>query len=254
MGALENWLAARIEPLTPLEKLASAAKDFDAGSELRALLVALSERGGMIPRERSGLDALDPEQRKMLSRLGVTVGALDLFHPAMLKRKALAVWRELAIISGRRLPPLADEMQPVREASKPVPLGYRVFGKQALRLDSAEKILREAHKTRVEAKDKQFILDPSLAISTGMTSDTIVQLMRAGGFKAKDVIPLEDGAFGPPAQPRWRWHPRRGGSSAHGTQGKRGGKRGGSRPGKPSGRPRGPVPGNPFAELGKLLP
>lgn len=254
MGALENWLAARIEPLAPLEKLASAAKNFDAGSELRALLVALSERGGMLPRERSGLDALDPEQRKMLSRLGVTVGALDLFHPAMLKRKALAVWRELAIVSGRRLPPLADEMQPVREASKPVPLGYRVFGKQALRLDSAEKILREAHKTRVEAKDKQFILDPSLAISTGMTSDTIVQLMRAGGFKAKDVIPLEDGAFGPPAQPRWRWQPRRGGPSAHGTQGKRGGKRGGSRPGKPSGRPRGPVPGNPFAELGKLLP
>jgi ATP-dependent RNA helicase SUPV3L1/SUV3 len=253
LGALEGWLGARMEPLAPLEKLAAAAKEFEAGSELRALLVALSERGGMIPRVSSGLDALDPEQRKMLSRLGVTVGALDIFHPGMLKRKALAVWRDLAITAGRRLPPLADEMQPVLEATRPVPLGYRGFGKQALRLDSAEKILREAHKTRVEAKDKQFILDPSLAISTGMTPDTIVQLMRAGGFKAKDVKALGEGAFGPPAQPRWRWQPRRGGTHAHAAQGKPGGN-GGPRRGKTSGKPSGPVPGNPFAELGKLLP
>ena len=251
ISALEAWLATAMEPLVPLRKLAAAAKDFDAGSELRALLVSLSERGGMVPRTSSGLDALDPDQRKMLSRLGVTVGALDIFHPAMLKRKALAIWRALAVISGRRLPPLADEMQPVLEATKPVPLAYRVFGKQALRLDSAEKILREAHKTRVEGKARQFILDPSLAISTGMTPETILQLMRAGGFKAKDVKPLAEGEFGPPAQPRWRWQPRRGSAPARSGQGQARGKS--HKGGKPPRRDKGPVPGNPFAELGKLI-
>lgn len=260
MAALGQWLEVRMEPLAPLRKLAEAAKDFAAGSELRALLVALSERGGTVPRDQSGLDALDPDQRKMLARLGVTVGALDIFHAGMLKRKALAVWRELAATSGRRLPPLADEMQPVLEAQRPVPLGYRAFGKHALRLDSAEKILREAHKTRVETNERQFILDPSLAISTGMTPDTIAQLMRAGGFKAQDVTALEDGVFGPPAQPRWRWQPRRGGPSSQASKrplrGKvepKGDKRAanGSRP---ESKRSGPVPGNPFAELGKLLP
>jgi ATP-dependent RNA helicase SUPV3L1/SUV3 len=82
-------------------------------------------------------------------------------------------------------------------------------GKQALRLDIAEKLLRAAHEARVAAKGRSFVIDPALAISTGLATSGYAQLLRLGGFQATMPRALPAGAFGPPMPPRWLWRPPR---------------------------------------------
>lgn len=91
----------------------------------------------------------------------------------------------------------------------PCPAGYRRLGTQALRIDMAEKLLREAHGSRVAAGGKTFTLDPALAISMGLGTPAYTQLLRMGGFTANAPRALPEGAFGPPTPPRWRWRPPR---------------------------------------------
>ena len=156
VAALEAWLAKALEPLAPLDKLDEASRSQDSGPELRALLIQLVEHGGMLAREHSGLDKLDKGQRTMLARIGVRVGALDLFVPAMLRPAPITLWRELASVAGRKTRGGAPEaeMPPAIDAGKRerVP-GYRGVGKQLVRLDMAEKLLREAHGAREQARE-----------------------------------------------------------------------------------------------------
>jgi ATP-dependent RNA helicase SUPV3L1/SUV3 len=210
-AALEGWLDTALAPLAPLRALEAATREDGAGPELRALLIRLSEAGGMLERAGSGLERLGEEQRGQLRRLGVKVGALDLFLPAMLKPAALGAWRTLLAARGQALPAPVPNMPPVvalpgRSAPPP---GYRALGKQALRLDLAEKLLRAAHEARVAARGKAFVIDPALAISTGLTTPTYSQLLRLGGFQASMPRGLPEGAFGPPVPPRWHWRPPR---------------------------------------------
>ncbi|MBS0483224.1 MAG: helicase [Proteobacteria bacterium] len=205
------WLDAEMAALTPLRQLEVAAHDLAAGPELRALMIRLVEEGGMLERATSGLERLDKDQRERLRRLGVKVGALDLFVPATLKFAALTAWRTLAAVRGMRLPaPVpgmpAVVMLPVKAAPPP---GYRRLGTQGLRIDMAEKLLRAAHEVRVAAQGKPFVLDPALAVSTGLSTATYARLLRLGGFAPGAVHPLANGAFGPPRPLLWRWRPQR---------------------------------------------
>ena len=93
--------------------------------------------------------------------------------------------------------------------STPTPPGYRRLGKQAVRIDIAEKLLRAAHEVRVGSPRKPFVLDPALAISTGLTTTSYAWLLRLGGFRASVPRPLKPGALGPLQPPRWRWQPPR---------------------------------------------
>ena len=61
------------------------------------------------------------------------------------------------------------------------PPGYRRLGKQWLRLDMAEKLLREAHGARMTAGGKPFALDPARAVSMGLTTAGYAQLLRLAG-------------------------------------------------------------------------
>ena len=87
------------------------------------------------------------------------------------------------------------------------PPGYRRLGPQALRLDVAEKLLRAAHDARVLAKGRPFVIDPALAISTGLTTPNYAALLRLAGFTANPGRHLPQGAFGPPQPAKWRWRP-----------------------------------------------
>jgi ATP-dependent RNA helicase SUPV3L1/SUV3 len=219
VAALDAWLAKAVEPLAPLRKLDEAMTSREAGPELRALLIRLLDAGGMMARESSGLDSLDKGQRTMLARLGVRVGALDLFVPAMLRPAALAAWADLDAGSGgdgggnagadrRRAPDPA--MPPTLAASPaPPPPGYRALGKKWLRLDMAEKLLRDAHAARIAAGRRPFTLDPAKAVSMGLTTASYAQLLRLVGFQPLMPRPLRDGAHGPPAPLVWRWRPPR---------------------------------------------
>lgn len=209
--AFAAWLDGALRPLEPLRRIEAGAADPAAGPELRALLIRLAESGGQLERERASLERLSPEQRKHLTRLGVRVGALDLFVPEMLKVPALAAWRTLQAARGMALPAPVPAMPPVVPliGKAPVPPGYRRLGKQAMRIDMAEKLLRAAHEVRVAARGKAFMLDPARAISTGLTTASYAWLLRIAGFRAIVPRPLREGASGPVQPPKWRWQPPR---------------------------------------------
>ncbi len=229
IGALGTWLDAQLAVLDPLRGLEAAGADPAAGPDLRALLIQLTEAGGLLDRRASGVERLDPDQRAQLRRLGVRIGALDLFLPAMLKPVALRVWWEL----GKPVSAPHPVMPAVLALVAPAPPGYRALGKQALRLDMAEKLLHAGHAARTRAGNRSFTLDPALAISMGLTTASFAQLLRLGGFQPRLANALPKGSFGPPAPPRWRWHP------APRTQ--------------PPPRPAAPPAHSAFAELAELV-
>ena len=206
--ALDGWLAARLAVLEPLAKVDAATRAEEGGPELRALLIRLVERGGMLARHGSGLDTFRPDQRELLKKLGVRIGALDLFLPAAIKPAALAAWRELASLDGTRLPVVVAEMPPILPlADGRAPLGYRRAGEQAVRIDMAEKLFREAHGRRVAASRQGFTLDPALARSMGLTGENHLELLRQAGFTGRVPAALGEGVQGPPAPIQWRWRP-----------------------------------------------
>ena len=200
---LENWLAS----LKALARLDQASREEAGGPELRALLIRLVENGGMIVREGSGLEALQPPQRSALRRLGVTVGALDIFVQPMLRPAAQTAWQELAALRGARPLPVPEGMPAVLgEVRKPT-AGYRRVGAQTIRIDLAERLLRTAHEVRVASGKRPFRLDEAMARSMGLTTESTVALFRLAGFKPRLPRSLAEGEAGPPAFTTWTWLP-----------------------------------------------
>ncbi len=234
--AIERWLAERIKPLEPLNLLIEAARDPAAGTEARALLLALIAGHGLATRDEAGIAHLPKETRPFLRRIGVTFGALDIFAPALLKP---APRRELVQLGIERRP-LEPAMLPVIADTSRLPAGYRRAGSQAIRLDMAERIFRAAHEARVAGQKgdrrRRFPLDLALATSIGLTPENILRLLGQAGFRAHRARPLRDGQFGPPRPDLWEWRP------AHVRQP--------ARPPKPVAPPR---EGNAFAALAGLV-
>ncbi len=207
IAAMEAWLEGLLQPLGPLRRIEEASRNPDAGPELRALLIGLVEGGGMIERFGSGLDRLDKDRRMRLTRLGVKVGALDIYVPAMLRPEAIRLWRNLRENAGTE-EASAAAMPPALNASRDQrPRGYRNLGKQLIRLDMAEKLLRDAHAVRMPMGRRAFVLDSAKAISMGLTGSSYDRLLKLAGFQPSYPRPLREGAFGPPAPTRWRWKP-----------------------------------------------
>src|SRR5262249_49729146 len=94
---LDRWLAEQIaRPLPVFGKVGACLRDAAAGAPLRAVAGALLDAGGLLPRRAIGrqVEALDPPARKRLHQMGVTIGTIDLFAPALLKPQA-ARWRRI---------------------------------------------------------------------------------------------------------------------------------------------------------------
>jgi ATP-dependent RNA helicase SUPV3L1/SUV3 len=217
-AGLATWLDQQLEPLAPLRALAEAARDPQAGSQARALIITLIEARGVISREEAGLEHLPKEMRPYLRKLGVTFGALDIFAAPLLKPAP----RRLLHALGLDLRPVQEAMLPVLAeggwAKGRLPAGYRYAGSQAIRVDLAEKILRAAFDARagvVAARPKErnlaFRLDLALAVSIGLEAENARRLLGSAGFRCDRARPLPEGAFGPPAPDRWHWRPRRAG-------------------------------------------
>ncbi|MCA1662128.1 MAG: helicase [Novosphingobium sp.] len=205
--ALRAAIGQRIaRELAPLLRLAEAASDPSAGAALRALALHLVECAGTLPRP-AALESLGPDQRERLRALGVRVGALDLFVPELLRPAPSRLWAALARTWGIRplSPPPASD--PVIRGQAVA--GYRKFGREALRIDLAEKLVRIAHARRVAAPGKRFTLDPALAVSMGLSSEGYARLLRLAGFRVWVARPLADDRLGPPAPLLWEWRPPR---------------------------------------------
>jgi len=204
--ALDHWLEAQLAPLAPLRRIEEAALDPAAGSEVRAVLLAIAGGHGAIAREDAGLGQVPKDKRVLLRKLGVTIGSLDLFVPALLKPAARRVLR--AIGADRR--PLQPGMEAVIATTRHLPAGYRRAGGQVIRVDMAEKLIRAAHEQRDRSRGRDFGLSPALATSMGLLPDNFRRLMRDAGFRPGQERKLADGAFGPPAPLPWSWRaPRR---------------------------------------------
>jgi ATP-dependent RNA helicase SUPV3L1/SUV3 len=179
---LERWFVDQIARNLPaLAKLDAATRDPDAGASLRAIANALVEAGGLLPRRAAGalVDALDPEARKRLRQMGVTIGTLDLFVPALLKPGA-ARWRR-ELMGMAEAPPDGATVLPRSSPGADLSHGFRPLGSQAVRVDLVERIARAAHDARKGRAP--FAPDPALATSMGLTSDTLARLMAQLGFR-----------------------------------------------------------------------
>jgi ATP-dependent RNA helicase SUPV3L1/SUV3 len=137
----------------------------------------------------------------LLRRLGVTIGALDVFVPALLKPAP----RRLLQAIGADPRPLCEAMEAVIAGARHLPAGYRRAGGQAIRLDMAEKLFRAAHEQRAKAGTRGFQVDAALATSMGLSPDNFRLLMRDAGFRPGQVRTLPEGAYGPPAPVWWSW-------------------------------------------------
>ncbi|MFM5916428.1 MAG: helicase-related protein [Novosphingobium sp.] len=206
-AALGAWLERRLGALAPLRQLEAATTDTAAGPMLRALLIKLVDAGGIMPRDHAELAKLDKEHRGALRKLGVRIGAIDVFLPAMLKPAAISAWSTLKAARGTDQAKPVPGMVPVitLPSSSALPHGYRRLGDQALRIDMAEKLLHAAHSVRSARGNRPFVLDPALAVSIGLTTASYARLLRLGGFRPIVPRPLAAGMFGPPQLPRWRW-------------------------------------------------
>ncbi len=207
--AITGWFARHTDrALAPLRRLALAGEAPESGSDLRALVLQLVDGGGVLPRDTARLDRLDPRQREILRRLGVRIGALDLFVPAALRPATIRLWLPLARLRG--LNPIAppDALPPTIE-TRDAPVGYRRLGNQALRVDLADRLLGDAHRCRLGAATRRVFLDPGKARSMGLTTAAYAALLRAGGFRVAMPRALAQGAFGPHAPPLWDWRPPR---------------------------------------------
>jgi ATP-dependent RNA helicase SUPV3L1/SUV3 len=221
LGAIGTWLERQLRPLAPLSRIAAASTAPDAGPELRALLIRITEAGGLLPRVESGLERLNPRQRESLRRLGLRIGTLDLFHSGLLRAGPLRLWRQLAVVGGQSPGPIAEIMAPVLpRAGQPaqslelgiartVPVAYRPLGTQLLRIDRADVLLREAHSRRVAAGRRAFVLDPAPALTIGLTTASYALLLRLAGFRPIMPRTLAANMFGPPVPLLWRWQPAR---------------------------------------------
>ena len=204
--ALERWLEGELASLAPLRKIEDAALDPAVGSEARAVLLAVADGRGAIARDEAGLAQVPKEKKALLRRLGVTIGALDLFVPALLKPAARRALH--AIGSDPR--PLQQGMEAVIPHTRDLPAGYRRAGTQAIRVDLAEKLFRAAHEQRERSRGREFPMNMALATSMGLLPENFRRLLHDAGFRQVPGRRLAEGAFGPPAPAAWNWRaPRR---------------------------------------------
>ncbi|HSX55735.1 MAG TPA: helicase-related protein [Sphingomonas sp.] len=198
---IDRWFTDRIAADLPdLAKLDALSRDAGAGGRVRALAGVLVEAGGMLPRRAAGalVEALDPADRKMLRKAGVTIGTLDIFAPALLKPRAAAARSALLGLTGA--PGAGATVLPRAAPGAALEHGFRPFGAQAVRIDLAERIAHAAHDARAQRNKggrAPFTPDPALATSMGLTPDTLARLMAQIGFQ---------GVRTPKGEPqRWVW-------------------------------------------------
>jgi ATP-dependent RNA helicase SUPV3L1/SUV3 len=191
---LDTWVRQQVErSLAPLRRAGMAAQDPNSPPAVRAILALLVDEGGIVARKAvaKALASVGREQRRLITGLGVRIGALDLFMPDVLKPEARR-WRTAlkAAAGGAAMPALPAESLVVL----PAPagdgrallerLGFRALGPQMLRVDLAERLARHAHEAR--ARDDLPVVDEALATSLGLQPQAVAKLMRDLGFRAAD--------------------------------------------------------------------
>jgi ATP-dependent RNA helicase SUPV3L1/SUV3 len=188
---LNLWVRHQVEKaLAPLRKAGQAAQEASTPAPVRATLALLVDEGGIVPREAvaKALASVPREQRRLITALGVRIGALDLFMPDVLKPEARR-WRSGAARRRRRRADAGASAgsrggrpRSARRRARPLQrLGFRPLGPQMLRVDLVERLARYAHQAR--AAEGRPVVDQALATSVGLQPQAVAKLMRDLGFR-----------------------------------------------------------------------
>jgi len=188
---LKLWVHHQVERvLGPLRAAGLAAQDAKVPAAARSILAMLVDEGGIVARAAVAipLAALDRDQRRMIARLKVRIGALDLFMPDSLKPEPRR-WRTAlrAAAAGEAMPALPPESVVLiaapddGERALLTRLGFRTLGPQMLRVDLVERIAAQAHEAR--AGKAQPLIDPALVTSLGLQPAAVARLMKDIGFR-----------------------------------------------------------------------
>jgi ATP-dependent RNA helicase SUPV3L1/SUV3 len=186
---LKAWVKTRVEQsLGPLRAAGLAARDPAMPASVRSILAMLVDEGGIVARAAVAqpLASLEREQRRIVSKLKVRIGALDLFIPDMLKPEAMR-WRTAlrCAAAGEPMPALPPPGSVLLAAggdgAQAARLGFRQLGPQMLRVDLVERLARHAHEARIGKQ--AHVVDETLATSLGLQPQAIARLMREIGFR-----------------------------------------------------------------------
>ena len=201
---LRDWAWREVDRHAPaLGAITALARDAESSGALRVVAAALDVGAGVCARAPVGetIEVLSPAERQRLRRAGVTLGALDLFVPALLRARA-ARWRGVLMAARAGEAVAAAPPASASTAARGQPPGspWRDIGKQAVRVDLIERLARAAHETR--RGGAPFAPDPSLATAMGVKPETLARLMAQLGFRP---VPGTDS----PRRWVWRGPPRR---------------------------------------------
>ena len=181
---LDSHLRAALLPLFALRDGAPAGL-------VRGLAFALVEGLGAVSRRSVAqqVAALTPEDRRALARLGVTVGRLSLFLPALLRPEAARLRARLfAVRQGRPAASGPDGAPSVPNDAGQSPAfylacGYLPAGPRAVRLDRLERAAAVASRL---SRDGPFVPPRDLAPILGCHPDEVPAVLTAIGYVEKD--------------------------------------------------------------------
>lgn len=207
---IELWLVDQVErDLGALVRLQAAIEARALTGAARGLAFQLIEAGGALDRRAAAetVAALTGEDRKALAALGLRIGRVSIFMPALLKMKAARLHAILrAAMAGDPAglflaPPGAQSapVDPARSWESYAAAGFRPVGPRAARLDALERLVGACAAAKAAARD--FALDPALAQHIGCPVRDIDGVLLALGYRRTQDADAETGA---PA----RWRPR----------------------------------------------
>jgi ATP-dependent RNA helicase SUPV3L1/SUV3 len=130
---LNRWFDRLVESkLGPLRGIRKLADDPGTPPAMRAFASQLVAAAGVMERQaiESNLRELGQGERRQLTRAGIVIGALDIFHPAMLKPELTRIRLALLAIHGGNLMPLVPANAPavIRKPSPEAGAGARKAG------------------------------------------------------------------------------------------------------------------------------
>ncbi|MEE8203367.1 MAG: disulfide oxidoreductase, partial [Alphaproteobacteria bacterium] len=210
----------------------------DAGAlsgPVRGLLFQLGEELGAVPRRAVArqLQALKPEDRKALAARDVRLGREAVFVRGLLKPRALGARALLWAVHAKqpRVPPAPDggRVSVVVDEALPVgfyaAIGYRVFGRRALRLDIVERVAAAARRL---AREGPFEPAAELAALAGCTAEELDEVLAGLGYRRQEADDDSAPRYAAPGRTR------------------------GGKPRRAPRRPRKADPASPFAKLAGL--
>jgi len=193
---ISAWLTAETERrLGPLLKAMA-----DPKPELRGIMHRLGESSGVMPAE-----PVSPELRPLLKKAGIEAGRFAFFMPAVLKPGAARLRALLWGVQHDRNPP---ELPQPGLVSAPMPgnwgedfalsMGWLPAGPVMVRLDIAEKLVREMHYL---VRKHPILVPPNLGSRMGLKPDQLSAVLNVLGFRIIPSGTLSHKYYGPPAPP-----------------------------------------------------